>query len=286
MATTFDTTPMSAPSTTADPATKLTFPRLVRSEWIKLWSLRSTPWTLGVSILATVGIAVLFAALTTSGSEDVTVGEGFDYSALVVSSVTLSQIGIAVLGVLAITGEYSTGMIRSTLTAAPSRLPVLGAKAIVLAAVAFVSGLLAAALTYFATLPILDGTGVEFDLSDPEIQRVLGGISLFFLGIALFSFAIGALVRHSAAAISIVLALFIIVESVWSALPAAFFYNTGPFLPGNAGAQLLLSREAIELFGEFSEGPVLGPWEGFGVLMAWVVVLLVIAAILLRRRDA
>jgi ABC-2 type transport system permease protein len=259
----------------------LTFPRVVASEWVKFRTLRSTMWTLGVTVLLMVGIAVLAAWGMTEGGE---VGPGSAIGAFAtVAGFNVAQLSVAVLGVLIITGEYTTGMIRSTFAAVPTRLPALAAKGIVLAATVLVVSAVSVALAYVATLPFLSGTVLEIDLGDAETVRVLGGTALYLTGIALLAFAFGALVRHSAGALAAVLGLLLVVENVFSLIPLAFFREVSPFLPSTAGSQVMLP----ELFAAGNgEGTDLTPLQGYGVMLAWVAVVLAVAAVLLRRRDA
>ena len=115
---------------------------------------------------------------------------------------------------------------------------------------------------------------------------MLGGMPLLMAGIALFGFAIGALVRSSPGALAIVLGLLLVVENVITAIPLSFFDHIEPFLPSSAGSRLILTQESLDLVNEASAGVDLGAWQGYGVLLGWVAVLMVLAAVLLRRRDA
>ncbi len=209
----------------------LTFARVVASEWVKFRTLRSTVWTLVVTVLLMVGIAVLAAWGMTEGGAggDSTVG-----AFATTAGVNVAQLSVAVLGVLIITGEYTTGMVRSTFAAVPHRLPALAAKAIVLVATVLVVGAVSVALAYVATLPFLSGTALQIDLADGETLRVLGGTPLYLAGIALLSLAFGALLRHSAGALAAVLGLLLVVENVFALIPLAFFREVSPYLPATA----------------------------------------------------
>ena len=278
---TADPRPTSASRRSSRETGGLTFARVVASEWVKFRTLRSTVWTLVVTVLLMVGIAALAAwGLTADGGP----GPGAAIGAFATTAGSnVAQLSVAVLGVLIITGEYTTGMVRSTFAAVPTRLPALAAKAIVLAATVLVVGLVSIALAYVATLPFLSGTGLEIDLGDPETLRVLGGTALYLTAIALLAFAFGALLRHSAGALAAVLGLLLVVETVFSLIPLAFFREVSPFLPATAGSQVMLP----DLFSEATgAGTDLGPWQGYGVMLAWVAVVLAVAAVLLRRRDA
>lgn len=262
----------------------VTFPRVLAAEWIKLRSLRSTVWTLSVTVLVMAGISFLIALSTAAMDDPSLLGAGASAAPLVTNAGYFGQLALVVLGVLVITGEYSTGMIRSTFAAVPRRLPALWAKVVVTFVVAAVTSAVAVALSAVVALPFLDGLGATLDLSDPTTLRILGGTVLYLATIAVFALAIGAVLRHSAGALATALGLLLVIETVFAAIPHAFFRNVSPFLPGTAGSQLLMADPTAAAMP--AAGPVLTPWQGYGVLVAWVVVLLVAAAVLMRRRDA
>ncbi|MFS0700432.1 ABC transporter permease [Cellulomonas sp. 179-A 4D5 NHS] len=281
------TKPTSAAPTVPPHAVRahLSFPHLVRSEWIKLWTVRSTYWILPLTVLAFVGISFLVAFFSTQDDAQANGAPPMDASFLLTPGVYFGQLAIVVLAVLTITGEYSTGMIRSTFAAAPARLPVLTAKLLVVLVVSFLTGAVATALTWLVTRPVL-GDEHAIDLGSTETQRILLGAPLYLTAIALFAFALGALLRHSAAALATVLGLLLVIETVFSAIPTDFFRNTAPFLPGTAGQRLTASQQFMDMTAQMSDAPQLTPWQGFGVLLAWGVVILAAAAVLVRRRDA
>jgi ABC-2 type transport system permease protein len=266
----------------ARPATtdiRVTFPRLVRSEWIKLWTVRSTWWVVPITVLIQAGFAWLFTFFSVREVENGTIPAdvfGEFTAADLVQGLILAQLTISVLAVLTITGEYSTGMIRSTLTSAPKRLPALHAKGLVILAVSFAIGVVAAVLSWLVTYPVLGDT-YRLDLGDATNQRVLLGAPLYMVGIAVLAYAIGALLRHTAGGIAAVLGLLLVIEPLLSSVPWKFFTTIAPYLPQSAGQQL---------FAVNSSDPVLTPWEGFGVLVLWGVVLYALAALAMKRRDA
>ena len=264
------------------PSRGLTFAGVLRSGWIKTWTLRSTVWSLAIAIVLMTGTTALVAW---GASTDPVAGE-LSAAELVGPGAYFAQLVLAVLGVLTITGEYSTGQIRSTIASVPRRTPALVAKAIVLAVVAALTTLVGVVTGTLAGLPFHETLGVTLDLSDGETMRMLGGLPLYLAGIALLGFAIGALVRSSPGALGIVLGLLLVVEQVVAAIPLAFFDRIEPFLPSNAGSRLITSQESIDAVNAASIGADLGAWQGYGVLLAWVAVLMVLAAVLLRRRDA
>ena len=276
----------------ASPDTGVTAAGLLRSEWIKFWTLRSTIWTLGLTVVLMVGLAVLFAfgaasSLGETDPEDPGVTLVIENAAGLIGMGTfLAQIAVAVLGVLTITGEYSTGMIRSTLTAAPRRIPALWAKVAVVAASVTAVAIVSAALGALLTLGFHDRLGITLDLTDGETQRLIAGIPLYLAGLALLGLAFGALLRSSAGAIATVLGLTLLLEAMIAAIPFRIFEVISPFLPTTAGQRILTGDATLAELDAVATGATLGPWQGYAVLLAWVAVLLGIAAVLLRRRDA
>lgn len=285
-ATTLDTS--SVPARRTRPASAgPTFPRLVAAEWIKLWSLRSTVWTLASTVVAMVGITFLVAWSTSQMTDPTQEAAELGSAASVVTlSYFFGQLALAVLGVLAISGEYSTGMIRSTFAAAPRRLPALWAKALVTTVVGAAVGAVSVGLSTLVAMPFFDRLGVALDLTDGQTLRVLGGAVLYLATLTLLALAIGALLRHSAAAIATVLGLLLVIETVFMSIPHTFFSTISPFLPGTAGSRIMLDDEGLEMAAMMSDATQLTPWQGYGVMVAWVVVLLGAAAVLMRRRDA
>ncbi|MBH0110306.1 ABC transporter permease subunit [Salinibacterium sp. NG22] len=288
-------------SSTSHRATRLTFPRVVRSEWIKLRTLRSTVWSFAIIVLLTVAFGLMFAVtLDTSGGAagDVTVDAETQKSFTVISAtlgVTFTQLVAAVLGVLIISGEYTTGMIRSTFAAVPTRLPALFAKALVLAVATFVVSLVSIVATALLTAPILAGQGIEGQLLEGEVMRALVGGAGYLTLVALLAFGFGAILRNSAGGIATVLGLILVVPTVLGILAAitqaVWAQNVSAFLPSTAGALMFATGD-----GSAAGGPPLGgiadevltldPTQGFLVLLAWVVVLLIAASALIKRRDA
>jgi ABC-2 type transport system permease protein len=276
------------------PDHQVTFARVVQSEWIKFWSLRSTLWTLGATIVvmgAVSWLAVFFTARDAVDPDtpppDAAVRMAVLHEpSVVLTGADLAKLVLAVLGVLIITGEYSTGMIRSTLTAVPRRLPALWAKALVLTVVTAVVVVVGTVVSWLVALPTLRAHDAVLDLGDPQTRRILLGGVLYLVAVALLAFAVGAILRVSAGALATVLGLLLVVEVLFRTIPADFFRTVSPFLPGTAGHQLLATRESIEAARLATSAPVLDPWTGYGVLLVWVAVLLTVAAVLLRRRDA
>jgi hypothetical protein len=235
-------------------------------EWIKLRTLRSTWVTLAISVAGALGVAITVGVNTRSASEDLTNN--------VLAGVALGLLTVGVLGVLAMTGEYSSGMIRATLAAAPNRPLLLAAKAAVFGAVALAVGEVAAFISFFAGgLALRHGLHAPA-LTEPGVLRavVLSGAGYCLVG--LIGLGIGAIVRHSPAAIAILVGGVYVAAQLLGAVARSLI----PYLPisivGNSlGAVRPLTH-------------ALSPWAGLGVLALYAAVALIIGGFLLARRDA
>jgi ABC-2 type transport system permease protein len=261
------------------PVQPVTFPRVLHGEWIKLWSLRSTYWTVFATLAAMVLLAVLLGAASRVEGES----GGPDGVMAIAIGTSFASVVVAVLGALTITGEYATGMIRSTMAAVPRRVPVLAAKALLVAGLGFVLGLAGVALAYAASAPLFGDQAA--DLTDPEVQRLFWGSGLYLAGVAMFGLGIGALLRHTAGALTVTLGILLMLSTVFQLLTMAsdWFMTAYPYLPSVAGERIA-SPEATTVGGDGPEP--LSPWAGFAVFMSYVTAVLISAAVLLRRRDA
>lgn len=288
-----------APTSIPNPSrgSGVSFARVVRSEWIKLRTLRSTVWSFAIIVVLTVLIGLLFASVYDSsfGPEQDQAGQNTIALAAVTGGVSLTQLVAAVLGVLIISGEYTTGMIRSTLAAVPRRLPALWAKALVLAVCTFVIGLVASAVTLLITVPILAGKGIEPQLLDGDFVRSVLGTAAYLALIALLAYGLGVILRSSAGGIAAAAGLIFLVPTVLSIVAAvsgtAWLSNAAAFLPSNAGARMYAYNAGepdpfAAAGADLSEVITLDAGQGALVLVAWVVVLLGVGAVLLKRRDA
>lgn len=262
----------------------VTFGRLVAAEWVKLRSLRSTWWTLLLAVAAFAVFGWLRASSIAAIAEDVPdgalVGPVYATSGLLVAQLVLSG-----LAVVAVTAEYRTGQIRSTLAAAPARVPVLVAKLVVVLGAVLVAGLAGAAAGWAGAAPSFGRAGMTVDLADPEHLRLMLGVPLYLVAMAALSYGIGAILRSSAAGIATVMGLVFVVEPAFARIPWEPLQQLATLLPSAAGSRLVTS-DAMGSVTSGSQSVALGPWEGFGVLVAWAVASVVVAAVLLRRRDA
>ncbi len=279
--------------------TKVAFRHLLVSEWRKLWTLRSTWWVLAITVVIIVGFALAFSAAIASQLGDPEFqaelgGAEFPSTTFVTVGYSFAALVVAALGALTMTGEYSTGMVRATFSAAPARLPVLWAKLVVVAVVVFVVVAAATAVAYLVTDPILTRYDVGVDLSDATQVRSLLGVPLYATMVALFAVAVGALVRSTPGTIVIVVGAFFLVPAIIGSIAGvtgqAWAQNINKWLPSAAGERVITQvGESANVSGPGGPGvslPLFDAWPGYAVLAAYTVVLVVLAAVALRRRDA
>jgi ABC-type transport system involved in multi-copper enzyme maturation permease subunit len=189
----------------------------------------------------------------------------------------IAQLAIGVLGVLVISGEYATGMIRATLVAVPKRLPVLWAKSTVFGAVALVTMTIASFIAFFATQAVLSTHQLQTTISQPGVLRAVIGSGLYLTVIALIGVAMGTLLRNTAAAITAVVGLLMLLPALIDLLPSSISQHILPYLPSRAGSALISVHQ---------QAGALSPWAGFAVMCGYAVVAMAGAAYVLKRRDA
>ena len=259
---------------------KVTQVRVIVSEWTKLRTLRSTLWSLLVATVLTVGFPCLFAVVTSSHWGHMSPNERANRSPLDIAlvGVNISQLAIGVLGVLVITGEYSTGMIRATLSAVPKRLPALWAKAVVYAVVSFALMLPAVLAAFFASQAILSRHNIlQISFSHPGVARSVIGGAVYLALLGVFTLGIGAIVRNTAGGIATFAGIMFVIPPLLNVLPTSWNNAISPYLPDAAGRSIFsLTHGAHSL----------APWSGFALFCGYVVATLAVAAVLLVRRDA
>jgi ABC-2 type transport system permease protein len=249
----------------------------MRSEWTKLVSVRSTIWTLGLTIVIGIGVSAIAAAETRSHWNS-TQHFGFDPISLSLTGVFIAQLIIGVLGVMVMSAEYGTGTIRATLSATPRRPGVLVAKASVFGLVALVVSMLTAFLSFFVGQALLTSPAVNATLSSPDALREILGTGIFLFLIGLFALGIATVIRHTAGAISTFVGILLVLPTVLQALPNSIHNDIVKFLPSRIGIEVL-SRGGQPSF-------VFSPWVGLGVMAGYTAVLLIIGGIQMNKRDA
>jgi hypothetical protein len=258
----------------------VTQPRVFRSEWTKFVTVRSTLWSLAIGILLTLAFPIIFAAVTSSHWGTMSPHERADRHPMdiALAGVNVAQLAIAVLGVLVITAEYSTGMIRSTLLAVPKRLPVLWAKIGIYAAVAFALTLPAVIVSFYTSQAILDRHHIlQISISAPGVLRSIFGAALYVMGVGVFALALGSIIRNTAGGISAFVGIFFVIPPLMNVFPLSWNNAISKWLPSEAGRQLFaLTRDPSRY----------AQWPSGAIFLGYIVLAIAIAAVLLRHRDA
>jgi ABC-2 type transport system permease protein len=264
---------------TADPQTMryatIGFDNVLRSEWTKLRSLRSSQLCAGLIVLLMFGLAIVMGARWAHQSGPMP--DNFDATNVGLSGVYLAMIVVGAVGVLTISSEYATGMIRATFGAVPQRLPVLAAKAIVLAAVTLIGGEIVTLASFLLCQAFLASKHAGVSLGDPGVLTAVAGAGLFLTAVALLGVGLGAAIRHTAGAISAFFGVVFALPAVVDLLPTNWRNDIIEYLPLNAASQILQTDQRSD---------ALGPWQGLGVFVLYVVAALVVGAIVLTSRDA
>lgn len=252
------------------------FTHTLRAEWIKFWSVRSTFWSVLAMFVLGAGMTALVCA---TSAEWLASAEADELpGSFITWGMMFAQVTAIVLGTLVVTSEYGTGLVHATLAATPGRGAVLAAKALVVSSTLFVSGTLTAFVGYFAGNHFLAAEGVGVSLGDDGVLRSLFGSGLYMAGLGLLAMAVGLLLRHTAAALSVVLATVFVVGTMVVLLPGSWGEWIAKLMPGNAGAGIA---------SPVSFNPnLLEPWTGFAVFSGEVALLLLAGYLLFRRRDA
>jgi len=260
--------------------------RVARSEWIKLTTIRSTFILLGMTGVLIVGV---WALGSTGFRQDPSAGDFADGSGLVLNpysvgltiSIGLAQLAAGVLGVVLVTNEYASGMIRATFAAVPARTPVLLAKAAVLGLAVLAVAIPALFAAFFVSGAILPA-GLVQRIGDPAMLRALVGGGLYLAGIAVIGASLGWMLRSAAGAIATFVGLVILLPMLLPLIPLDAVQTVGDYLPSVVG------QEVFRLPGLFDDLTRSGiaPWTGFAIFLGYVLAGLAAAAVVLRRRDA
>lgn len=270
----------------ASPGPGPSFVRVLNSEFIKFRTLLSTLILLASTAVVMVGFGALSAwgtgqfadaAASDPSAAEAMAAQGGDLAVTVpTSGIAFAQLILGSLGVLLMSSEFTTGMARSTFAAVPKRIPAFLAKLVVVMVSAFV---LTAVSTYIAGLvsvPILDNYGLKLDLGSAQSVKLLLVNSVYVAAVAAIGMAMGTLVRNSAGGIMSLVGLFFVAPIAFQLIPGEFFEEARKYLPGNT----INALTAVEHVPDTLE-----VWQAALVLGAWVVVPLVLAMVLLKKRD-
>src|SRR5262249_1532028 len=269
-----------APAPARVPALKVTQGRVLRSEVTKFRSLRSTLWTLLAAVVLMIGLRALFSAVTASQYRTFNWAQRAAFNPVTTSlnGVIFAVVAFGVLGVLLMGGEYSTGMIRSSLAAVPRRLPVLWGKVAVFAGSIFPVSLAASFLSFFLGQALLSSHHLGVPVTAPDALRSVIGAALYVTVAGLIGLALGALLRPTAAGLTPFPAVFCALPLLAGLLPASISNHLSQYLPSNAGGAIWGGAAFVP--------NALSPWTGFALLCGYAVIVIGAGAWRLRRSDA
>jgi ABC-2 type transport system permease protein len=259
--------------------TLTTYHRLTAAEWTKLRSLRSTTWTLSAMVLFSFGLCALICAVnahdwsTFSAADRAT----WDPTNTSLAGTSAGQLAIGIFGVLAVTAEYASGTVRASLTAVPHRTRWLVAKGSVYALAALVIGLVVSFGSFLMGQAIFSGRVPSASLTHLDVFRAVSLAGVYLAMICLIGMGLGTIMRHTAAAISTVVALLLVVPGIISALPGSIANTVGRYFPEQIAGS---SMGAV-----VPEAHAFSPFTGTAILCGYVAAVLVVAVALLRRRD-
>ena len=270
----------SAQSTEPDKR-RVTQSRVIKSEFLKASTLRSTYIVLALAIAAMAGIGIIICWTTAMEWSHMRDRHRLHFNPLndSLGGFELAQLAIGVLGILLVGGEYSTGMIRASLSAVPKRLPMLWGKLVVFVTITLVTMIPSVLIAFFVSQKTLENTPIPIHVSwsTPTVPRIVIGTALYLTVIAAFSIGLATILRSIAGAIATLVGVIIVLPAIASALPQTWGDRINKFLPSNAG-QAIMSIQ--------SDTQQMTPWRGLGLFALYAVGVIAIGAVMLRRRDA
>ena len=248
------------------------------AEWTKLRTVRSSFVTMLVTVVVTVGLGALITSAFVSRWDRLRPRQrlDFDPTSFSLNGIFLGQLAIAVLGVLVVTSEFSSGMIRTTFAAMPRRPLVMIAKASVFAAVTLVVATLTSLAAFLLGQVVLSQRNLGVSLTDPSVLRAVLGGGLYLTLVGLFGLGFGAIVRHTAGAISAVVGMLLVLPIIAHFLPGDLGTDVNKFLPSQAGSAIMNVQATSDS---------LAPWHGLGMFCLYTVAVLAVGGVLLSRRD-
>lgn len=251
--------------------------RVLRSEWTKVRSVRSTLWTLAAALVVTVGLSAVICAFTRAEFDSMPTREKltFDPTYTSFAGMGLGQLAMIAFGVLVVSGEYSTGMIRSTLGAVPQRGTLMACKMAVTGLLVLIVGMVTSFITFFVGQALLGDHGVA--VGDPGVLRAVIGGGLYMALISLFAVGVTFVLRSPLLAFGILMPFFFLISNILGSVSAT--EKVAQYLPDQAGTAVM------SVLPESLDRPY-GPWEGLLIMLAWVVVALIAGFLVLKKRDA
>ncbi|MGW5432303.1 ABC transporter permease [Streptomyces sp. NPDC004059] len=251
--------------------------QVIRSEWTKIRSVASTVWTLSLAVVVTIALGMLISALSRNQFDSMPVQDrlSFDPTYVSFAGMSLGQLAMIVFGVLVVSNEYSTGMIRASLAAVPQRATFLFGKIAVAGALALVVGMATSFAAFFLGQAMLGPHGAR--LGDPGVLRAVIGGGLYMMLIAMFSMGVAAMLRSPMLSLGILMPFFFLISNILGNVDAT--KKIGRFLPDQAGSRIM------QVVPTADDTPY-GPWGGLGIMVLWVIAALAGGYALLKRRDA
>lgn len=252
--------------------------QVIRSEWTKIRSVASTVWTLSLAVIVTTALGMLISALSKNEFDNMSRRDqlSFDPTFISFAGMTLGQLAMIVFGVLVVSNEYSTGMIRSSLAAVPRRGTFLFSKIAVATGLALVVGMATSFVTFFLGQAMLGEHKAV--IGDPGVLRAVIGGGLYMTLIAMFSMGVAAMLRSPMLSLGILMPFFFLISNILGNVPAT--EKIGRYLPDQAGSKIMQVVTPID-----DETPY-GPWGGLGIMALWVIAALAGGYATLRKRDA
>ncbi|MFF4753506.1 ABC transporter permease [Streptomyces sp. NPDC002514] len=252
--------------------------QVIRSEWTKIRSVASTVWTLSLAVVVTIALGMLISALSRSQFADMPARErvSFDPTYVSFAGMTLGQLALIVFGVLVVSNEYSTGMIRTSLAAVPRRGTFLFGKIAVATALALVVGMATSFAAFFLGQAMLGSHRTQ--LGDPGVLRAVVGGGLYMTLIAVFSMGVASMLRSPLLSLGILMPFFFLISNILGNVDAT--KKIGRFLPDQAGSRIMRVVPRVD------DNPPYGPWGGLGIMVLWVLAALIGGYVLLKKRDA
>ncbi|MFF3712443.1 ABC transporter permease [Streptomyces phaeochromogenes] len=252
--------------------------QVVRSEWTKIRSVASTVWTLSLAAVVTVALGVLISLLSKNEFDDLSTKDrlSFDPTFISFAGMSLGQLAMIVFGVLVVSNEYSTGMIRTSLAAVPQRGTFLFSKIAVATGLAFVVALATSFVAFFLGQAMLGSHRAS--IGDPGVLRAVIGGGLYMTLIALFSMGVATMLRSPMLSLGILMPFFFLISAILGNVDATKKF--GQYLPDQAGSKIMQVVTPVD------DDVPYGPWGGLGIMVLWVVVAVVGGYVLLKKRDA
>ncbi|MCH5676375.1 ABC transporter permease [Streptomyces gilvus] len=252
--------------------------QVVRSEWTKIRSVASTVWTLSLAVVVTVALGMLISALSKNEFDNMSAKDrlSFDPTFISFAGMTLGQLAMIVFGVLVVSNEYSTGMIRTSLAAVPQRGAFLFSKIAVATGLALAVGMVTSFVAFFLGQAMLGPHRTS--IGDPHVLRAVIGGGIYMTLIAVFSMGVAAMLRSPMLSLGILMPFFFLISNILGNVSAT--KKVGRYLPDQAGSKIMQVVPRID------DDTPYGPWGGLGIMALWVVAALAGGYVLLKRRDA